>query len=601
MRKRLNMLFWPILYVAFVAAAYALRTQLTQSGASEVWGWDYGTFVGQINDWKWISYTGFRHPGLGLVMSPLVALQHLWSDAYLWFMPAVAVLTAGFVRRLGGWGALGIWLAMPTTWILAGTPESFPVAQLLLAVSVCGLASRRLVVLFAALNGLVTVTNGVKPVLAWMVSRARKRDVLLLAGAGLAALAVGIAFFAVRAEMNGKDWMAGIRGTLTWIPSERHLGEELKGFFMRPIGWIGLVAYPLALRGAWLDRGLAKTFAGFFVIDFVIHLLVGWGMGEPWVFAPHWIWMLAVLSGKGMKIDGTGWSRGIYCPGFGDATNGMSVLTRYLLSDSQWKNVRIVHGGWLVGSWWACLRNGNYVRMPHGSYDPVRLAYHGWKKWLVGPIERFFLRRATKVLVTCAAEADWVRAYEPRVKAVEIVDVKKYFGIGGREGLGSLEGLGGLEGGGDGVHLLYLGRRHPLKGVEYLERAAKEIGSGVELRIVSNARGEEKEKVWKWCDVLCLPTLSENFGLVVAEALERGKRVIVTDGAPAWEPEEIVRLFDCSDCSIAVAYGGRLLYVRGYREGDAKTRVELLKSALQMSFRPTQSTQSNNRTIEQFL
>ena len=54
------------------------------------------------------------------------------------------------------------------------------------------------------------------------------------------------------------------------------------------------------------------------------------------------------------------------------------------------------------------------------------------------------------------------------------------------------------------------------------------------LQVVSNVFGEEKEKVWDWCDVLILPTLSDNFGLVIAEALERGKRVITTDGAPAW-------------------------------------------------------------------
>ena len=86
------------------------------------------------------------------------------------------------------------------------------------------------------------------------------------------------------------------------------------------------------------------------------------------------------------------------------------------------------------------------------------------------------------------------------------------------------------------LHLLYLGRRHPLKGLEFLEEAVKEV-EGCELRVVSNAFGEEKKKVWEWCDVLVLPTLSENFGLVVAEALERGKRVITTDGAPAWGQE----------------------------------------------------------------
>ena len=67
-------------------------------------------------------------------------------------------------------------------------------------------------------------------------------------------------------------------------------------------------------------------------------------------------------------------------------------------------------------------------------------------------------------------------------------------------------------------------------------------------------------------DVLVLPTLSDNFGLVVAEALERGKRVITTDGAPAWG--------DGND------YGGRLMYLKGDRDGSEKERVKLLKDAL---------------------
>ena len=84
----------------------------------------------------------------------------------------------------------------------------------------------------------------------------------------------------------------------------------------------------------------------------------------------------------------------------------------------------------------------------------------------------------------------------------------------------------------------------------------------IELRIVSSAFGEELEKIWDWCDVLVLPTLSDNFGLVVAEALERGKRVITTDGAPAWG--------DGND------YGGRLIYLKGYRDGTTETRLKLL-------------------------
>ena len=87
------------------------------------------------------------------------------------------------------------------------------------------------------------------------------------------------------------------------------------------------------------------------------------------------------------------------------------------------------------------------------------------------------------------------------------------------------------------------------------------------LQVISNAFGEEKEKVWDWCDVLVLPTLSDNFGLVIAEALERGKRVITTDGAPAWG--------DGND------YGGRLIYLTGYRDGSPEVRIDMLKKAIE--------------------
>lgn len=83
--------------------------------------------------------------------------------------------------------------------------------------------------------------------------------------------------------------------------------------------------------------------------------------------------------------------------------------------------------------------------------------------------------------------------------------------------------------------------------------------------------------MWEWCDVLVLPTLSENFGLVVAEALERGKRVITTDGAPAWSPSASATE-DKGDCS---DYGGRLVYLKGYRDGLPDERVRLLKKAIE--------------------
>jgi len=286
-------------------------------------------------------------------------------------------------------------------------------------------------------------------------------------------------------------------------------------------------------------------------------------------------------------------------PGLDEPWNGIAVAARMIaagqnaavvesrsVTDGQIASADEVwvHSMWMPCVWRACWKTLRYhkrfVRMVHANLDPVRLAYHGWKKRPVGPVERFFLRRADAVVATCPAEVGWIRAYEPRVKRVDVIDMKKFFKLHGMST--SVKAAADKRGMEENLHLLYLGRRHPLKGVEYLEEAVAKVNavcsprSAVTLRAVSNAFGTEKEKVWDWCDVLVLPTLSENFGLVVAEALERGKRAIVTDGAPAWSPSASAT----EDKGNGNDYGGRLRYLSGYRNGSAERKVELLVEAI---------------------
>lgn len=245
----------------------------------------------------------------------------------------------------------------------------------------------------------------------------------------------------------------------------------------------------------------------------------------------------------------------------------------------------VIHGAWLPVLWKVAKKakaiGAKLIIRPAGSYDPVRLAYHGWKKRLATPFERRMLRRADVLLATCDAEADWIKSYEPKVRSIELTDLKRFFNLSNAaEKTGQTYSTRTRP-----LHLLYLGRQHPLKGLSYLQEAwnthynicsrSSPPGNAqntyynmcsAELCVVSNAFGDELEKVWNWCDVLILPTLSENFGRVIAEALERGKRVITTDGAPAWS--------DGND------YGGRLTYINGYRDGSAVDRVCLLKEAI---------------------
>ena len=62
------------------------------------------------------------------------------------------------------------------------------------------------------------------------------------------------------------------------------------------------------------------------------------------------------------------------------------------------------------------------------------------------------------------------------------------------------------------------------------------------------------------------------------EKLERGKRVVTTDGAPAWG-EVLTGLTGFT--GLHSGYGGRLIYLKGYRDGTPEERVRLLKDAIE--------------------
>ena len=313
-------------------------------------------------------------------------------------------------------------------------------------------------------------------------------------------------------------------------------------------------------------------------------------------------------------------------PGLDDPTCGIAVAAKMVarrqskeghvvecVGYREWTKVQIggvdevwVHSMWTPGvmmAAWTALRTGKkLVRMPHGCMDPVKVRHRWWKKMWVTPFEKWLFARADSVIATCEDEVKWIRNFEYGVKKVEMLS------LGGCVDLNRVDRVERVDGEGE-LRLLFVGRLHPLKGVEYLIRALHELnheihethekGSGVVLKIIGKDEGEgeklrqlvkefgldvefcgvvseeEKEKAWKWCDVLVLPTLSENFGLVVAEALERGKRVITTDGAPVWDPG-----VSSQELGVSVGYGGRLLYLKRYRDGAKEKRVELLKKAI---------------------
>lgn len=198
---------------------------------------------------------------------------------------------------------------------------------------------------------------------------------------------------------------------------------------------------------------------------------------------------------------------------------------------------------------------------PHGMLEPWAYRHKRWKKWpYFRMIERGRLRRSG-ILATAETEAE---------------NIRRRVGVGGRVSVLPLgierppEGEYGalraaLEWGEAERVLLYLSRIHEKKGLlELLEALRRCVGEGVELggvrlviigdgdaayvgrcRVAAEAVGGGLRIDWvapqwglgKWrylggADALCLPTYSENFGLVVLEAGAVGTPVFTTTGTP---------------------------------------------------------------------
>ena len=220
-----------------------------------------------------------------------------------------------------------------------------------------------------------------------------------------------------------------------------------------------------------------------------------------------------------------------------------------------------VHGLWdreiRIAAKAAVAKGISLVWSPHGMLAPWALKYRWWKKCLPWHLYvKRQLHHATVFHVTSEAEAKWVKT-TGFDNDMAIVPLGTH--------LPDLPPAMTKRTASRIRRLLFVGRIHPVKGLENLVRAwAMCVTPGWQLRIVGpdsggyesrlkdvaaklgctesvvfpgSKLGAELIREYLDCDCLVLPSFSENFGGVVIDAMAAGKPVITSKATPWSELE----------------------------------------------------------------
>ena len=196
------------------------------------------------------------------------------------------------------------------------------------------------------------------------------------------------------------------------------------------------------------------------------------------------------------------------------------------------------------------------VISPHGMLEPWARRHHGRRKWLSWTMaQRAAVSGADLLQTMSESEAASCRAaglLQPIV--VYPVGIEIPAGVSKRGTDGETRQVSGLR------TCLFLARLHPIKGLSMLleawsivrpadwrlviagpdeggyragmERIASDVGIADSVAFVGPVYGATKTKLMADADLFVLPSHSENFGVVVAEALAAGIPVITTTGTP---------------------------------------------------------------------
>lgn len=232
------------------------------------------------------------------------------------------------------------------------------------------------------------------------------------------------------------------------------------------------------------------------------------------------------------------------------------TLPSKLRSTCEQNDIVHAHGVWTMVSIAAGLivpgRSAKYVLSAHGGAGPWTLRRQRAIKKCLWPFQRRGLAGANLLHVASIEEYRWIRALGLRAPVAIVpnaVDLPPH--------------VPETRGDGSTRTLLFLGRIHPVKGLDRLLKSWKNIqdaranwrlmvvGSGRRLHerqmralaadlglerieFVGPLVGEEKARAFYDADLFVLPSNGESFGIVVAEALGHGCPCVVSNKAP-WQ------------------------------------------------------------------
>lgn len=228
------------------------------------------------------------------------------------------------------------------------------------------------------------------------------------------------------------------------------------------------------------------------------------------------------------------------------------------------------------------------VYQQNGILDPERLQFRSLKKRVyIEAVEKPIMRRAAALVAGTEAESESYRALGIRTPCHRIangVDVDRYRTVPRRTS------YPGWRAGPEDDVILFLGRLHPLKGVDKLLRAFSAIQDryprarlviagpdefGIEAGFRSDARssglldrvafpgmveGDEKLDLLARADLFCLPSQAEGFSLTILEALASSTAVLLSPGCHFPEVVEAGagRIADAEPAPLAAAMASLL-------------------------------------------